>query len=338
MQKDAVLITGANGEIGHGLIDYLGEDCDVDIIAFDIQPLDKDLECHCHNFFQGNILDTELIEKISNQYKIRTIFHLASLLSTKAEHVPELAHNVNVNGTMNLIKMAIEQGNKYERSVKFIYPSSIAAYGIPSLEEKDKAGAVKEDEYLQPTTMYGINKLYCEHLGRYYTNYYGQINPGSIKHLLDFRCLRFPGLISSVTLPTGGTTDYGPEMLHHAAQDKPYGCFVRPDTKLPFMVMDDAIKSLIDLEAAPKESLSQMVYNVTSFSPTAEEFIEVVKGYFPSANIGYKLDPSRQKFVDTWPADIDDSAAKRDWGWDPDFDQKRAFEELLIPAVKERYK
>jgi threonine 3-dehydrogenase len=338
MKRDAVLITGANGEIGHGLIDYLSQTCEMDVIALDIQPLDEYLSASCHTFIQGDILDTHLLDELANQYAIRTIYHLASLLSTGAEKKPELAHNVNVNGTFNLLKMADLLGEKSGIPTKFIYPSSIAAYGLPGPEAKTKAGKVREDQFLSNCiTMYGINKLYCENLGRYFMGYYGQIRPEGARRNVDFRVLRFPGLISAVTLPTGGTTDYGPEMIHAAAQNKPYACFVRPDTRLPFMVMQDAIKSLIMLEAAPREKLTQTTYNVTSFSPTAEELVEIVKGAFPQAEITFSVDESRQKFVDTWPADIDDSAARRDWGWEPDYDQRRSFYELLIPAVKKRY-
>jgi nucleoside-diphosphate-sugar epimerase len=185
--------------------------------------------------------------------------------------------------------------------------------------------------------MYGCNKLYCEHLGRYYTYHYRQLAADQNKHTIDFRCIRFPGLVSAITIPTGGTSDYGPEMLHHAAQGLPYACFVRPDTRLPFMVMPDAIKSLLMLEAAPQESLTQLVYNVTSFSPTAQEFYEIVMNAFPKAKITFSPHASRQAIVDSWPAEVDDSSARKDWGWSPDYDQKRAFEEYLIPAIKSRY-
>jgi nucleoside-diphosphate-sugar epimerase len=337
MQKEAILITGANGEIGHGLIDFFGKDCKYLIIALDLHLLDESLKHHCHEFYQGNILDKELLHQLGEKYRIRTIYHLASLLSTHAERQPELAHNVNVNGTLNLLKLAWSQGEKYDRPVKFIYPSSIAVYGLPGVDEKNKSGKIKENEWLYPTTMYGCNKLYCEHLGHYYSQYYGQIYSNGARKLIDFRALRFPGLISPITLPTGGTTDYGPEMLHHAAQDKPYACFVREDTRLPFMVMPDAVKSMVMLESSPRENLSQFVYNVSSFSPTAQEFSEIVLQAFPQANITFSPDANRQNFVDTWPAEIDDNAARIDWDWEPEFDQKSAFEDLLFPAVNKRY-
>lgn len=337
MLKDAILITGANGEIGHGLIKHLGEAGNTTILAMDVQPLDDTLKPYCMKFIQGDILDQYLLGRLTFEYQIGTIYHLASILSTKAEHNPELAHRINVEGTLNLLQLASEQVKIQGKPVKFIYPSSIAAYGIPNINTKNKAGRVKEGEWLQPTTMYGCNKLYCENLGQYYTSHYRQLVVDRPKHSVDFRSLRFPGLISAMTIPTGGTSDYGPEMLHHAAQNKPYACFVRPDSRLPFMVMPDAIKSLLMLEAAPKEKLTQLVYNVTSFSPSAQEICDIVKNAFPKAQISFSVDENRQGIVDTWPADIDDSAARKDWDWKPEYDQKRSFEEYLIPAIRQRY-
>jgi threonine 3-dehydrogenase len=337
MRKEVVLITGANGEIGHGLITYLAEKNQAEIVALDVQPLDETLSHCCSRFIQGDILDQMLLGRLVAEFEIRTIYHLASILSTKAEYNPETAHRVNVEGTLNLLRLAVEQSSWQGKPVKFLYPSSIAAYGLPDLDTKAQAGKVKEDEWLQPTTMYGINKLYCEHLGRYYAQHYRQLAVDRLKNTIDFRGLRFPGLISATTLPTGGTSDYGPEMLHHAAQCKPYACFVRPDSTLPFMVMPDAIKSLLMLEAAPRETLSRLVYNVTSFSVTAQDIYEIAGNAFPACDITFKPHQARQEIVDTWPADIDDTAAQKDWGWYPDYDQTRSFNEYLLPAIQRRY-
>lgn len=337
MRKEVVLITGANGEIGHGLIKHLGENGGVGIVALDVQPLDEALRPYCARFIQGDILDGMLLGRMVVEFEIQTIFHLASILSTKAEYNPETAHRINVEGTLNLLRLGVEQSQWQGRPVKFIYPSSIAAYGLPSLADKAAAGKVKEDDFLQPVTMYGCNKLYCEHLGRYYSRHYRQLAADSTSSSIDFRCLRFPGLISADTIPTGGTSDYGPEMLHHAAQSKPYACFVREDARLPFMAMPDAVKSLLSLEAAPLEKLSRLVYNVTSFSPSALEFKNIVQNYFSGAEITFKPHLARQRIVDSWPADIDDSAARQDWGWQPDFDQTRSFDEYLIPSIRHRY-
>jgi threonine 3-dehydrogenase len=138
-------------------------------------------------------------------------------------------------------------------------------------------------------------------------------------------------------VPTGGTSDYGPEMLHHAAQGKPYACFVRSDAQLPFMVMPDAIRAMLLLVEAPSTRLKRQVYNVTSFSPTADEILQAVQRSFPQAAISFSPDAHRQGIVDSWPADVDDSAARDDWGWRPEYDFKRSFEEYLLPAVRQRY-
>lgn len=338
MRQKVVLITGANGEMGHGLIQYLAKNTNAIIVALDVVPLDKALRPLCSTYIVGDILDQMLLGRLVVEHEIATIYHLASILSTKAEYNPETAHRINVEGTMNLLRLAIEQSQWQGVSVKFVYPSSIAAFGIPSLKEKSDATPAKEEEWNYPTTMYGCNKLYCEHLGRYYHSHYRQLaaDCGSTE-TVDFRAIRFPGLISAETIPTGGTSDYGPEMLHAAAQGEAYNCFVRPDTTIPFMVMPDAVKALVMLEAVPKNRLSQLVYNVTSFSLSAQEIFNIVSQAFPKANIHFAVDACRQKIVDTWPERMNDSAARRDWDWEPDFDCERSFNEYLIPAIRERY-
>jgi nucleoside-diphosphate-sugar epimerase len=201
-----------------------------------------------------------------------------------------------------------------------------------------QASPAVEDEWTYPTTMYGCNKLYCEHLGRYYSTYYRQLAADcGGRETVDFRAIRFPGLISAETVPTGGTSDYGPEMLHAAASGEEYNCFVRPETTIPFMVMPDAVKSLVMLEAAPRNRLSQYVYNVTSFSLSAQEIHDIVMGAFPGAKIHFTVDDCRQKIVDTWPERLNDTAARRDWDWEPSYDCLRAFNEYLIPAIRDRY-
>jgi nucleoside-diphosphate-sugar epimerase len=337
MRKEVVLITGASGEVGHGLITHLGSKDGVHIVAMDLQPLEESLQAKCLRFLQGDILDTMLLGRLVSEYEIQTIYHLASILSTRAEYNPETAHRVNVEGTLKLLRLAIEQSGWQGRPVRFLYPSSIAAYGLPDLETKARHPRVREDDFCAPTTMYGINKLYCEHLGRYYARHYRRLAADKQQGGVDFRALRFPGLISAVTVPTGGTSDYGPEMLHHAAQGKPYACFVRPDTTLPFMSMPDAVKALIELEGVERGHLSQLVYNVTSFSLSASQFRDQVIKAFPEAQITFQPDTSRQGIVDSWPADINDDPARRDWGWTADYDLERSFQEYLIPTISRRY-
>ncbi|MCX8103576.1 MAG: NAD-dependent epimerase/dehydratase family protein [Candidatus Bipolaricaulota bacterium] len=333
-----ILVTGANGEIGHGLITRLAEQGNVRILALDIHELDATLKPKVHRAVVGDILDTALLESLSATYNFDTIYHLAALLSTKAERQPVLAHRVNVDGTLNLLEMAVGQSRVQGREIKFLYPSSIAVYGLPDLQTKERAGRVKEHEWLTPRTMYGINKLYCEQLGIYYAQYYRQLDADATRGHIDFRALRFPGLISAVTVPTGGTSDYAPEMLHAAAQGKPYACFVREDTRIPFMAMPDAIEALLQLEVAPRPKLTRFVYNVTAFNPSAREIFELVRQAFPKAQVTFAPDLKRQKIVDSWPADIDDSAARADWGWKPSYDFKRAFAEYLVPGVLQCYR
>jgi nucleoside-diphosphate-sugar epimerase len=334
MRKPVVLITGAGGEIGHALIQQLDEGS---VLAIDIRPLEKSLAERCYYNIVGDILDTNLLERLVSEYEITAIYHLAALLSTRAEYTPEAGHRVNVQGTINLLHLAIEQSRWQGRSLKFIFPSSIAVYGLPDLERKASAGRVEEWEWTMPTTMYGCNKLYCEHLGRYYADYYRQLAAEQERYSVDFRGVRFPGLISAITMPTGGTSDYAPEMIHAAASGKPYACFVREDTVIPFMAMADAIKALRLLADARRDQLTQRVYNVTSFSPTAGELRDKVLEAFPGAEITFEPDLKRQGIIDTWPAVLDDMVARRDWGWSPDYDFERTFSEYLIPTISKLY-
>jgi threonine 3-dehydrogenase len=238
---------------------------------------------------------------------------------------------------MKLLRRAVEQAEWLGHPVKFMFPSSVAVYGLPDLETKAAMGALKEHRWTEPITMYGCNKLYCERLGRYYANFYKQLSAGPDVKYVDFRAVRFPGLISAFTLPTGGTTDYAPEMIHAAAQDQPYRCFVREDTSLPFMAMPDAIKALIGLERAPADQLTLHSYNVTSFSRSALELAERTRAAFPDAAITFEPDLKRQRIVDSWPVDQDDGKARADWGWLPDFDEARTFEEYLVPNIRAQY-
>jgi threonine 3-dehydrogenase len=219
-----------------------------------------------------------------------------------------------------------------------MFPSSIAAYGMPDLAAKRACGAVKEDDFNTPHTMYGCNKLYCEKLGLYYSKYFGQkhldANPPS---MLDFRAIRFPGLISAFTLPSGGTSDYGPEMLHAAAQGKSYACFVREDTKISFMAMPDAIKSLLMLLDVPRESLRHHVYNIAAFAITAGEFRDRAVRAFPGADIHFEPNPRRQGIVDSWPEDVDDTLARSEWNWKPDYDTDAFFDDYFLPEIRKRY-
>lgn len=337
-KRPVALVTGANGEIGRSLIERLHQDGRYHIVTLDLSPLPERYRPLCLETYAGNILDRYLLDQLAAHHEIEAVFHLAALLSTRGERDPELAHQINVEGTLHLLRMAQTVSSRLDRSVKFIFPSSIAVYGIPSLEEKARLGRVREDQGLEPITMYGINKLYAEHLGRYFTRHYRALAAHAERTVrLDFRGVRFPGLISAETVPSGGTSDYGPEMLHAAAQDKPYACFVAPAAQIPFMAMPDAIRVLMALLDAQRERLQLPSYNVGAFSLTAAEFVTRVKKAFPRANITFAPDAARARIVDSWPADVDDTCARRDFGWAPEYGIDRAFDEYLVPAIRARY-
>jgi threonine 3-dehydrogenase len=335
MTEKLVLVTGACGEIGQALVQGLAKQGGYRIVTSDLAPLPDSIKDLSAEHVQG-----DLVYKIKTfyDYDFDVIFHLAASLSSKAEVASEEAHRINVEGTMQLLMLAAYRSEKYHKSVKFLFPSSIAAYGMGGVEAKQAAGVVTENEYNMPQTMYGCNKLYCEKLGIYYSKYYGQKhldeNP---PHMLDFRAIRFPGLISAFTLPSGGTSDYGPEMLHAAAQDKPYACFVREDSKISFMAMPDAIKSLLMLVDVPREKLNHQVYNIAAFAITAGEFRDRAEKAFPDAQISFAPNPRRQGIVDSWPEDVDDSLARTDWNWKPDYDVDKFFDEYFLPEIRKRY-
>ena len=335
MRKRGILITGAAGEIGDALIRSLLQQGETQIITLDLRPLPAEISKSVTHV-QGDLMDQGLLARLVSEYEIATIYHLAALLSTRAEFTPELAHQVNVEGTLGLLKLASEQSQWRNDPVRFLFPSSIAAYGMPDLQLKAQYPHVREWEWNYPRTMYGCNKLYCEMLGTYFCQHYRQL-AAERPVMLDFRSLRFPGLISAYTVPSGGTSDYGPEMLHAAAKGVPYACFVREDTTIPFMAMPDAVNALLKLAAAPPERLTRRVYNITSYSLSAEEFRQQVLKYFPEAQITYKPDLKRQGIVDSWPAGLNDNDARRDWGWQPEYDLDRSFGEYLVPNIRNRY-
>jgi len=336
MRTPVTLVTGAGGEIGHGLITRLAGS-GRSIVTVDIAPLDPSLRPLVAREFTGSIHDAALLERVLAQFEIDLVFHLAALLSTRAEFTPVTAHQVNVDGTLTLLEFAQHEGESHGRPVIFIYPASIAAYGLPDRATKERARQVSEDQFNAPQTMYGCNKLYCEQLGRYYARHYKQLAADTVPRV-DFRAVRFPGLISAVTVPSGGTSDYAPEMIHAAARGESYACFVRPDTRIPFMAMPDAIDALLALASASREKLTRTAYNLSAFNPTAQEIRDVVAAAFPHAAIGWTTDRKRQGIVDSWPADVDDSAARRDWGFSPRYDFPHAFADYLIPTIRERYR
>jgi len=335
MSGKSVLVTGACGEIGQALVQSLAQR-GFHIVTADLAPLPETIKSLSAEHIQGDLVNRI---KIFYDYNFDIIFHLAASLSSKAEVATEEAHRINVEGTMQLLMLADYKSEKLKKSVKFLFPSSIAVYGFPDRNTKHSAGIVIESEWNTPHTMYGCNKLYCEKLGIYYSHFCGQrhLDPNP-PEMVDFRAIRFPGLVSAFTVPSGGTSDYGPEMLHAAAQGKPYACFVDADTRISFMAMPDAIKSLLMLTDAPRRSLTSQVYNIAAFSLTAGEFRQRALKAYPGARITFSPNPRRQGIVDSWPEDVDDSLARKDWNWKPDYDVDRFFEDYFLPEMRKRYK
>jgi threonine 3-dehydrogenase len=335
MPKPVVLVTGANGEIGRSLLQTVAAQGGLDVITLDLTLPPDHLRSLVVASYAGNIMDRYLLDQVAAHHEVDMVFHLAALLSARGERDPELAHQVNVEGTLNVLRMAQNQSARLGRPVRFVFPSSIAVYGLPSLEEKGAVGRVREEQWNVPITMYGCNKLYCEHVGRYLAHHANRLAGGGAR--IDFRSIRFPGLISADTAPTGGTSDFGPAMIHAAAAGQPYSCFVRPDARIPFMATPDAVRALLDLSRVDRERLKTSVYNIGAFSLSAAQIADRVKKTFPAARIDYEPDAARTAIVDSWPEDVDDSRARADWGWSPAYPWERAFEEYLVPNVTARY-
>ena len=336
MRKKVILITGAAGEVGQSLVKYLVESNETPLLTLDIRELPDELK-GMSTHLVGDILDKNLFSRLIADYEIDRIYHLAALLSTRAEFAPATAHKVNVEGTMSLLELASDQSRWRGAPVMFIFPSSIAVYGLPDLETKERYSRVREYEWNYPTTMYGCNKLYGEMLGSYYARNYQQLSVEEpVK--IDFRCVRYPGLISAFTIPSGGTSDYASEMIHAAAQGQDYACFVRAGLTIPFMAMPDAVEAVIRLSDAPRENLSQPVYNIAGFSISAGDICQLVGKAFPGTTVTFEPEIKRERIAESWPIDLDDSPARRDWGWSPQFNAERTFSEYLIPNIVDRYR
>ncbi|HAF70261.1 MAG: L-threonine 3-dehydrogenase [Acetothermia bacterium 64_32] len=305
-----ILVTGATGQIGSELTLELrrlyGEENVV--AAFHRTPLPPSLKDSGPSV-RLDVADRAELEKVVRNYKPDVIYHLAAILSAKGEENPAAAWRVNLDGLYNVLEVARAGGVR-----QVFWPSSIAVFG-PKTPKED----TPQDTVLSPTTMYGVTKAAGEYLCDYYARRYG----------LDVRGVRYPGIISSETLPGGGTTDYAVEMFYAAVKGEPYTCFVRPDTTLPMMYMPDCLKAAIQLmEADPARLTHRADYNVTAMSFSAEELAAEIKKHVPNFQVAYRPD-FRQEIADSWPRSIDDSAAREDWDWEPSYDLSRMVEDML---------
>lgn len=294
--KDKILITGANGQIGtvltEALQDHYGKQ---QVLATDIRP---------HNHQDGpfeilDVLDRDRLEVLVREHRITQIYHLAAILSARGEQKPRTAWDVNLNSLFNILQAA------KNHQLRVFFPSSIAVFGseTPRLD-------TPQHTVLFPETVYGISKVAGEFWCRYFHHRFG----------VDVRSVRYPGIIGYQSLPGGGTTDYAVEIYHQAVKEERYECFLRADTRLPMMYMPDAIRATLELMTAPAGKIKvRTSYNLSGISFTPAEVAAEIRKHLPGFEVTYKPD-FRQKIADSWSESVDDSEARRDWGWRPEFD------------------
>jgi len=308
-----ILVTGAVGQIGSELAMALRQKYGADrVIATDIRmPADAALR-DSGPFETLDVLDEHQITRVMQQYKVNTIFHLAAILSATGETRPNVAWRVNMGGLYNMLEAA----RQYKCAMFF--PSSIGAFG-PSTPKDN----TPQDTIMRPETMYGVTKLSGELLCDYYFKRFG----------VDTRGVRFPGLISYETDPGGGTTDYAVAIFFEAVRHKKYTCYLRSDSSLDMMYMPDAIRAMIELmEADPKRLLHRNAFNISAMSFTPEILAAEIRKHIPDFEIDYNVDPVRQTIADSWPDYMDDSAARAEWGWAPEYDLSR-MTTIMLEAV-----
>ena len=295
-----ILIIGACGQIGTELTQKLRSIHGTDnVIASDIRKLNIPV-VNDGPFEVLNALDFNQIESLIEKYHITDVYLMAALLSATAEKNPAFAWDLNMNSLFHVLNLA-----KAGKIKKLFWPSSIAVFGPTTPKQQTPQFTIAE-----PTTVYGISKQSGERWCEYYHNIFG----------VDVRSIRYPGLISYTTLPGGGTTDYAVDIYHKALSDGTYECFLKEETTMPMMYMDDAIRATIEIMEAPAEKIKiRSSYNLAAISFDPKEIAEEIKKHIPDFTITYEPD-FRQKIADSWPASIDDSSAREDWGWKHDFD------------------
>jgi len=315
---EKILVTGAVGQIGSELTIELRKRYGNDnIIATGRKTKPNKTLKESGPFEFIDITKKETVEKVIKKYDIDTIYNMAAILSAVGEERPIVCWNVNINGMYNILELA----HKYEMNRVFV-PSSIAVFG----PETPRINTPQET-VLKPKTMYGVTKVSGELLGDYYFKRFG----------LDVRGIRYPGIISSETLPGGGTTDYAVEIFYEAIKNKKYKCFLKEDTVLPMMYMPDCIKGTIDLMEAELSRLEHHCdFNMASMSFSAGELVAEIKKHIPDFKCVYKPD-FRQKIADTWPQSIDDSVSRKEWGWKPSYNLASMTKDML-EKLCERHK
>ncbi len=304
--SEKILVTGALGQIGSDLVPVLQKKHGKEnVISLDYNDLPDDFDGILK---KGDVRDKKILEDLWKEYKFTKVYHLASLLSANGEKHPDLAWDVNMTG----LKHVLDISKEYDTQV--FWASSIAVFGPTT-----PLDATPQHTILEPVTMYGVTKVSGELLCQYYHEKYG----------LDVRSIRYPGLISWKEEPGGGTTDYAVDIFYKAIEDGEYTCFVKEDTQLPMMYMEDAIRGTLMLMDADEDDINiRTSYNHSALSFTVKELEEEIKKHIPDFEVKYEPD-ERQKTADSWPNTIDDSAAREDWGWDHEYDLERMTEVML---------
>jgi len=296
-----ILVTGATGQIGSELtIELRNKHGKENVVAAGHKRSPSETLRESGPYVSVDASDKKQLMETVDKYKVDTIYHLASILSASGEKNPQLAWDVNMGSLYNVLEIAREHGLS-----KVFWPSSIAVFGSQTPRIN-----TPQDTILIPTTMYGVSKVAGELMCNYYYKRFG----------VDVRGLRYPGIISSDTLPGGGTTDYAVEIFYEAIKNKRYTCFLREDTVLPMMYMPDCIKATVDLMDADASAINcRTSYNLTAISFSAGELVAEIQKHIPDFTCDYKPD-FRQQIADSWPMSIDDSVARREWGWKPAYD------------------
>lgn len=276
------------------------------MIASDLRPLAA--QGSSGLFVPCDVVNKQQLESIVKDHHITGIVHLATLLSAVGERNPSLALQVNTTGIQNVLELAVQHG------LQVYAPSTIAVFGADTPRHNTPDSTI-----MHPSTMYGITKVHQELLGQYYAQRYG----------VDYRSLRYPGIISALSLPGGGTTDYAVDIFHHALREGSYTCFLPPDAELPMMYMPDCLEATWKLMTSPREALTRSTYNITAMSFTPAQLAAAIQRRLPHFRIRYEPD-FRAAIARTWPASIDDSLARRDWGWRPRFDLEAMADNMLF--------
>ncbi len=311
MRKDKILITGANGQIGSVLTAQLRENYGhSNVLATDIRMPKEDTG----PFELLDVMDAQKWAQLIDQYEITQVYHLVAILSASGEKMPKKTWDINVGSLLSLLEIAQEK-----KLNKIFFPSSIAVFGsdVPRIN-------TPQNSVLNPTTVYGISKVAGENWANYYFQKYG----------VDIRSIRYPGIIGYRGLPGGGTTDYAVDIYHQALKSNAFECFLKADATLPMIYMPDAIKATLDLMEAPEEKIKiRTSYSISGMSFSPAEITAEIQKHFPNFVVDYKPD-FRQAIAESWPASLDDQAARTDWGWKENYDLASMTKDMFFQLKK----